>query len=184
MLAMVVFGEIASGKSTVSRFVADVTRCQMLSFGAMIREECGRMSILPTRASCQQVGYELFQRVGAAGIVRALLQHAGANPTDCFVIDGVRHCSVLNEIRMLFSPVFVIAVTARLEDRYERYKIRGESGEVLPIEEFVRISNHPIEAGIAAMFPEADVVIDSGVSQEQMLFAVRIALESREILPR
>lgn len=184
MLVVVVFGEIASGKSTVSRYIAEVTRCQMLSFGALIREECSRMSVLPTRASCQQIGYELFQRVRAAGIVHALLQHAGGSPTDCFVIDGVRHVSVLNEIRVLFSPVFVIAVTARLEDRYKRYKIRGESEEELPIEEFVRISNHPIEAGIAALFPEADVVIDSGVSQEQMLFAVRIALESGDILPR
>ena len=54
--AVVLAGQIASGKSSVAKHLAVVRSVPLVSFGILIRTTCQRRGIAATRVACQDVG--------------------------------------------------------------------------------------------------------------------------------
>ena len=171
-LAVVVVGPIGSGKSEVSKHIVSNCGGRLVSFGTLVRSECEKRQLSHSRATYQDVGLELFRSLGPGGIVGAAL--GGHVPHTLTVFDGVRHITVLEDIRSRFSHTFVLALKASKEECYRRYLMRSPD-ERISLQDFDEICAHPIEVGIEELCRHADLVIDA---ERQLPEACAVALQA------
>src|SRR5437870_2728091 len=96
-------GRIASGKSAVSRAVAERYAVDRVSFGDAVRGEAARLGLGESRATLQDLGEEL---IGAGwdafcSLVTDQVQWDGLRP---LVVDGVRHLGAIDALRRRAAP--------------------------------------------------------------------------------
>lgn len=160
MKAVVAFcGQIGSGKSTASNFLAREFGFQLVSFGDFVRQQLVLDGCPITRASMQDTGHYLYQSLGAARMVDGTLTHFGVRARSSVVFDGVRHPEVLTAIKQMAMISLAIYLDASRDERFRRCQER--QGYSLQIEEFDRIDSHPVESGIPDLAKQCDLIIDS-----------------------
>lgn len=117
-----------------------------------------------TRESYQKIGYELFTRLGAKKLLNLVMGNSDIKILQKVIFDGVRHISVLREIKNISNSVKVIFLEANESIRYFRYCDRKSTGTNVSLDDFRKIDNHPIEQGIQELLKHADHIIDASKS--------------------
>ena len=157
--ALAICGQIGSGKSTASKFVAREFGFQLVSFSDFVRNRLVQEGRQVTRDSMQHTGDSLYRSMGAAGLVGGTLAHFGAGVHGSVVFDGVRHSDVLTAIKQSAAMSFTIYLDASRAERFRRWQER--QGQSLPIDDFDRIDGHPVESGIPDLAKQCDLIIDA-----------------------
>ena len=157
--AIVICGQMGSGKSTVAAFLSSELSIQVISFGDYIRYIARRSSRPSTRSALQELGDSLYREIGAQGLLQGALEMAGVNDDEIVIFDGVRHIEVLSEIRRLAGKTVAIYLDASPEERYRRRRCQGSSG--LPRQEFDAIDRHSVELEVGDLADLCDFVIDA-----------------------
>ncbi len=122
-------GKIASGKTYVSKIIAEENnwlRCSTSDFLRDILHKNGEFS--PTREQLQEAG-EREIRKGWNNFARDFLGYAiSKKPGEYLVVDGIRHMEFLNEIRDIISPKKCLLIYLEIpsEILQERLLERGE----------------------------------------------------------
>ena len=173
--ALAICGQIGSGKSTASNFLASEFGFRLVSFGDFVRHQLTKDDCPVSRGSMQDAGHTLYKSLGASGMVHGALAHFGICADSTVVFDGVRHIEVLTAIRSEADATFTVYLEASRNERFRR--CRERQGLNLRIEDFDRIDGHPVEAGIPELARHCDLVIDTEVTlsgmQERLLREIR-----------
>jgi dephospho-CoA kinase len=159
--AVAVCGRTCSGKSSLVQFLSKRHSFETVSFGRCIRSEVSRRGLPDTRPALQETGYELFTTLGPAGLLELAVNTAQLRDGQRVVFDGVRDRSVLAEMRRICKRLHVVYVEAEEGIRYARYRLRGETGSGISLEEFRTMERHPIERGIDQLAEEAEITLET-----------------------
>lgn len=161
-----VCGQIGSGKSSIIREISKTYGWNTVSFGAYIKSQIAADH--PTRTDYQALGEMLFAARGPKGLLEDAIRF-GEPHSSTFLIDGVRHVSIVTELRRIYNDVVIIFLDVSDTQRYERFTRRDDTDSPMSYDDFVQICSHPIEQGILDLAKIADVVIDGNVDFEVVL---------------
>jgi cytidylate kinase len=152
---VLVCGSIASGKSSVAKEVSRVSRLPCLSFGDLIRQMAADQGSSDDREALQQLGHDLFERLGPEGMVDRLLSEV-EGPA---VIEGIRHLRVLDALQQRCEPCLVVFIEAdrptierRFVDRAHHSDVTIDSGRALA---------HPVESEVEDLRARAGFILDT-----------------------
>ena len=155
MLAVAFAGKLGSGKTTVTRSLAEALGWPRASFGDYVREVVRKQGLEETRENLQRVGTQLLERDRESFCTSVLLTcgwKAGQN----LIIDGLRHVETIEIIRKLVYPAAlkIVFISVPESTRLVRLQQRGE-GDVVTAE------RHPSEQQVgSAVYLCADFVIE------------------------
>lgn len=157
--AIVICGQMGSGKSTIAAFLASKLSKQVVSFGNYIRRLAQESGQPTTRDALQNLGQAQYQSLGATGLLHGVLHLAGVEEDQTVVFDGVRHTEVLAAIRRSAERTVAIYLEVSAEERYRRR--RCQSSHDLSPEEFQSVEHHEVEAETRMLAELCDYVIDA-----------------------
>ena len=152
-----VAGAIGSGKSELSRALADERGWSRVSFGGFVRGQAGARGVEPTRENLQALGEQLIDELGAQEFVRRVLSDYVA--ADVLVVDGVRHLPVDDELRKISAQYLLIFV--EVDDETRRRRLGDREG--LEVDLFA-IDRHSTEREVLLLRERADAIVDGADS--------------------
>lgn len=152
-------GQIGSGKSSVSRSLAENLKWPRAAFGDYLRKLAIERGLdADNRQVLQDLGQFLVAK-DSREFCRAFLLDGGFSPSINMLVDGVRHVSIQRDITVLVAPSEskLIYLRAGEGERLARVKSRpaGQS-------DFNRAQEHAVESQLRLDLPSvADAVIDA-----------------------
>ena len=157
-LSVMMSGRIASGKTSLAKRLSDRSAIRLVSFGSAVR---GMLPVSrdPTRRRLQDCGQRIMEAHGSEWLLRRALKLYGI-PLGCgarVIFDGVRHVSMVAEIRRISRISCVLFVDAGQDVRLARYRSRGRDGA----EAFRKADGHRVEAELGSIRHEANFVIEN-----------------------
>ena len=164
--SILVIGKINAGKTSLIKKISEHSGIPVTSFGYTIKNLIQIKN--PTRLQLQNFGYEKFTTDGARKMLNDAINFSKNDCEKNIIFDGVRHNTVLEEIKKISQKILVIFLDTDKKTRYERYKEYSEHN--ITFEEFQKIDDHPIEKGIEAMKQFSDIVIDSSNLTKEEIF--------------
>ncbi len=162
--AIIISGEICSGKSTLATAISTTTGKAVASFGGFLRNYCLVKNIEATRQNLQDIGESFIQKDPKLFLARVISYSQG---DASIIFEGVRHKSILTEISNGVELLKSIYIETNELTRHERYKAKHL--EDLSIEEFRIKCSHPVEREITLLKNVADIVLDGELSIQGML---------------
>lgn len=108
-------GKIGSGKSTISKEVANALGWTRASFGDYLRSRAKSSGFEQSREVLQEIGASLIEN-DPKEFCRAVLAHYKWNAGEPLVIDGIRHEEILEALRSLVAPLEVRLVFLEVPD--------------------------------------------------------------------
>lgn len=125
-------GQIGSGKSSISAAVAKCLDCQLTSFGDYLRAEIRRSGGDPlNRQVLQDFGQ---RRISEDPVVfcREVLAFGGFQPGQHFVLDGIRHVTIFDVLKIEARPskARLLFLAASDAARFARVKHRTDSEDL------------------------------------------------------
>ena len=164
----ILIGEISSGKTTVANALSErlgfsvtsTRRCVSNLIGvpdfesgsrANFQQEASRF--IHTPDGPKRLAHEIF--VDASG---------KSGPS---VIDGVRHSSTLDHLRIHFPNALVFFIETSRDAAYQYYKDRA--ARYIPIREFRQARHHPVEEQVSSLKHHADAYLFNGGSLDDLM---------------
>lgn len=158
-LSVALSGRIASGKTSLAKMLSDRLGIRRISFGSAVRHMLPA-SRDPTRGQLQDCGQRIMEAHGPEWLLRRALEQHDIT-LSCGVraiFDGVRHVSMVTEIRRISRVSCVLFVDARPDVRLARYMSRSRGGDA---KAFRKADGHRVEAELGRVRREADLVIEN-----------------------
>ena len=118
-------GMPGSGKTTLSTELARVLGVPRVGFGGYVRSVAIQQNLPIDRESLQRLGQSLIEE-NVSQFCENVLKNSNLLEADYFILDGIRHSSVLSYFRSNY-PLMFIYVTAPYETLKNRLKARGEA---------------------------------------------------------
>ena len=107
----------------------------------------------------QNLGDSLYQTLGPADLLEAVLIYERIGNNDSVVFDGVRHTKVLIEIESASDVTTSVYLKAGQVARYSRYRIR-EGLIDLSLTEFQAIDSHHVEVETAELSELCEITLN------------------------
>ncbi|HTE83618.1 MAG TPA: AAA family ATPase [Dehalococcoidia bacterium] len=177
--AVIICGGIASGKSSLARSIAVRLAYVTVSFGGLVSDSAVERGVPVSRGALQELGAQMISSMGVHSLVQAALHRAKAADGGDVVIEGVRHPSVLLELRTIADLSVSVFLKLDQRRRYERFALKDTDDPSISREEFTTFDNHPVEAETPELEPLADIVIDAAMAAGSVRDQVLEALASR-----
>jgi dephospho-CoA kinase len=159
-------GRMGSGKSSVTKVVADALQWQRVSFGDYVRNCVSSAGGDPeSRETLQDFGQRLATN-DPDGFCRAVLQSrefaAGAN----LVVDGIRHVDIYARISRMVAPSKAILLYLTVDDVELQRRIEARQEKVLEIQ---RAERHNVESDVvSSLAGMADLIVDASPPANQI----------------
>lgn len=134
-------GKIGSGKTSVSKEVASSLGWPRVGFGDYVRREVERRGGDPNcRTALQDLGQKLAEE-DPRQFCLDVLNSGGFVPGDNFVVDGIRHAHIFNELASIAAPsqARLLYLSVPDEELHKRNQSRKD------IQDSDRASEHPVE---------------------------------------
>jgi adenylosuccinate synthase len=159
---IVLSGRIASGKSTLARGLQERASARVFRTQDLLRSRLGPNA---ARDEMQREGARLDTDTSGAWVAEALAKELAAEDAPCIVVDSARQENQIEGIRRAFGAgvthVHLEAPREALELRFaERRDRPGEAGT------YEAAAADPVENAVDALSAVADVVVDTGRSNE------------------
>lgn len=149
-------GKIGSGKSSVSRAIAQQLGCQRASFGEYVRQLLSDSGGDPnSRADLQDFGQSLVNN-DARGFCEGLLSEVNYQAGDDLVIDGIRHVDIYNILTTILVPAKIILIHLEIGENLRRFRteLRGDDPSEIGI-----ASHHHVERDTILALPKKATAI-------------------------
>ncbi len=166
-LAVAFAGKVGSGKTTITRPLAEALGWPRTSFGDYVRKVVRERGIPVTRHNLQVIGTQLLEadpRAFCSSVLSNCAWKAGQN----LVIDGLRHTETVEVIRELVRPAAlrIVLISTPEATRTQRLKNRGEGS----VHTIASIDTHSSEQQITSVLGNlADLVIDGAKPTEMVV---------------
>jgi hypothetical protein len=99
--AIAISGRIGSGKSSVADLLSASLALPVLSFGTYVRSKSEPNA---SREQLQDLGAKLLDSLGPSGLVDAVLEFNGLDPSQPAIWEGLRHGTVFAALRRAYLP--------------------------------------------------------------------------------
>lgn len=171
-------GRIGSGKTSVSRAVADAIAAAWTGFGDFVRDQATAMGLDPTsRDTLQELGAKLIRDRGIPWLCIQVIGRASWDQRRPLVIDGVRHAEVLNEVTSQVSGHDTILVHLAFDSL--SYPARGG----LDDESRLRAEDHSTERDVLTVLPSrANLIVSSSKPLDIVVDTVLAYLRERRYI--
>jgi adenylate kinase family enzyme len=155
-----VAGRTRAGKTTLATALSHELDLPQTSFSSYVRATAVSRQLGATRQVLQDLGAEMIERLGPRGFVEGALDHAGLTPDDApFVIEGVRHVTVLEAMREVAAPLPVTLIYLAVSDEERNRRLAAEG---ISAAEGSQWEKHSTEYDVLhRLQAEADLVIDA-----------------------
>jgi dephospho-CoA kinase len=122
-------GKRGSGKSTLSKLIAEKYNCPYVSFGDYVRAEASCRNIIPSVSNLQIIGEGLMAQ--PYNFCNKVIASSSWKHGESLVIDGIRHEMVLDCLRKITSPskFILVSIISDEKERANRLTNRGESSK-------------------------------------------------------
>lgn len=162
-------GEMASGKGTISDYLAKKYNASCFKFSSPIRDVLERLHIEVNRRNLSETTTSLRKIFGEDFLVYTLIKDIKNDKNNIIVIDGFRK---LSEVRLFYNiPGFIlIYITADEKIRYERLTKRTENRDDnnKTFNDFKKDHKRKTEIDIPKIGKKADFVIDNKNSTREL----------------
>lgn len=151
-------GKVGSGKSSISQIIADKFKFQWLSFGNYVRIKATQEGIEHTRINLQDLGEKLLKEDIKQFCNNVLNQvDWGVEP---LVIDGLRHDTILQELRSIIYPNKIFHVHLNITDDIRSQRLLKT--RLIEIKDINAIDSHQNEIQVMANLGDtADIIINA-----------------------
>ena len=153
-------GEIASGKTEVSRYLLDSRGAGYHRFSNVLSDILYRLHLEDTRDNLQALGKSLREPFGEDILSEAVKKDIIADDSEIVLVDGIRYPSEARMVKSLGGRILYITAPARL--RYERSSKRASRGEEgNSFEKFLENDSKATERLISEAAKLADIRIEN-----------------------
>ncbi len=161
-------GKIGSGKSSVSKAVADVLGCRHASFGDYLRQYVAWHGGDPvSRKLLQDLGWSWIEQNPKSFCTNVLAAGKYMRGED-FVLDGIRHVEVLPYLERIADPSKLRLIFLKTYAELRRTRIRKRSANLL--EDFDRAGSHVVEAEMEDQLPKiAHAIVDGSLNMRDVI---------------
>ncbi|MBE7467631.1 MAG: AAA family ATPase [Anaerolineales bacterium] len=167
--AVAVCGHICSGKSSVIAHLSKSYNWNVISFGKYIRHLALTQGLSPTREVYQTLGQEVVSRGDPHQFLHQVIRF-NQPASEVHLFDGIRHVSVFDALRQVYDDTLVIFLDLSHEQRYRRFMARAaEDDPSLTYEEFLRLSDQPVERGISEIADLTDYRVDAAAPLQKII---------------
>lgn len=162
-------GEIASGKDTVGKYMADTYGALSLRFSQPLRDMLDRLHLEQNREHMATLSLHLRKAFGEDVLSKVMLADAEKNPEDIVVVDGVRRLPDIIHMETDEHFYFVFVETSP-EKRYERLIRRRQNADdaTKTLAQFEKDAKLETELQIRDLKDRADFVISNDGTLEEL----------------
>jgi dephospho-CoA kinase len=162
-------GEIASGKDTAGKYLAEKYQAESLRFSQPLRDILDRMNLPQDREHMAKLSLYLRKAFGEDVFSRVILAEAEKSDKELVVVDGVRR---LPDILHLESEkhFYFLYVEASPEKRYERLTKRRQNTDdaTKTPAQFEKDAQLETETQIRSLKERADFVVSNDGTLEEL----------------
>jgi len=173
-----IIGEMGAGKDTFCDFVKlNYQNVYFLRFSDALTDILKMFFDEVKREDQQWLSSALRERFGGDVLVKALVKKIEKISDGIIILNGVRRPDDFKALLSIGGKL--IYVTADVEKRWERVKVRGEKADDdVPFEKFVEMGKAEAESLITVIGAEADIKIENNGSKEDFYKEVKKAIDS------
>ncbi len=155
-------GQIASGKSTINKYLENKYQAKTLRFSTILRDILNRVYYPISRDSMQRMSTLLRKNFGEDVLSKVISEDAKKAKKNIISIDGVRRHADIKYLREIEGFV-LIQIQADPKTRYERLVERNENkgDSDKTYEEFLTDGQKEADAEIPEVMKTADETIDN-----------------------
>jgi cytidylate kinase len=178
-LTIAIIGKIASGKSSIASSLQKATGIPQVSFGSYLVHYSKEHDLPIDRHALQDLGAQFIKQSPEA-FLAAVIEHAQVG-SGSIIIEGIRHLSILEAVKVMSQNVLTVFIDATSETRYKRYYERSkESDATESYSDFLQKNQHPVEHQIDLLRSGCNLVIDSeNLSINEAVKQIELALQLR-----
>jgi cytidylate kinase len=173
-------GKLGSGKTTVSKLLAERIGARWNSFGDTVKRIARERGIPAEREALQALGAELVSNSPEAFCQRVVSEAQPSSGHD-LVVDGLRHTAILKHLQRILLPGTLIPVFVDVDEdiRLDRIKRRGG----LSIEDLRRLESHSTEVEVmAALRGSAQLTVDNSGAPADAVDNILVWLRATRLL--
>jgi len=159
--AIIIVGEICSGKTTLAELLSNEMSMPLVSFGKYLRAVYDIPGDTPVeRKRLQDIGDNLI-RTDPEAFLKAVIDYF-SDKSKTLVFDGIRHLQIFDAVFKMAINSYSAFLDIDYETRFHRYLIRENlQDSVSSRDEFSKISHHPVEVEIGAIKNKCDILLNS-----------------------
>jgi cytidylate kinase len=152
-------GQLGSGKTTVSRLLAERIGARWNSFGNTVKRIARERGITVERGALQALGADLVSNSPEAFCQR-VIREAEPPSRGGLVLDGLRHAAILKHLQQILLPSPVVLVFVDVDEAVRLVRMKQRGGAI--IEDLRRLESHSTEVEVmAALRGSADLRADN-----------------------
>jgi cytidylate kinase len=140
-------GKLGSGKTTVSKLLAERVGARWNSFGNTVKRIAQERGLPMEREALQALGEELVSNSPKAFCQR-VISEAEPSSGRGLVLDGLRHTVILKHLQQSLLPSLLIPVFVDVDEPVRLDRIQRRGG--LSIEDLRRLESHSTEVEVMA----------------------------------
>lgn len=156
---ILIAGRIGSGKTKISKAVADELGYRWNSYSTTIKNIARERGLPIVRDALQQLGQSLID-LDSEALTRRVLAEATPIRSGPVVIDGLRHSHIPKVIRGIIDPDELIVIFVDVDDSVRRARLRERDN--LTELQIDQAEEHATEVQVTTVIRElADYIVDN-----------------------
>jgi predicted NUDIX family phosphoesterase/dephospho-CoA kinase len=166
--ALVIVGEIATGKTTLCDALVGTSRFRRVSTRECVAEliDVKDFGTRDRTAFQEEAGKLVSTSEGTKRLAEAIAARIREDGTRIPLVDGLRNVGTLASLRELVPDIMVIFVDTPRDKALANYVAR--SGGRAGSQEFIQVREHPVEAEVPRLKHEADVLLYNGGRRDEL----------------
>lgn len=136
--AIGLIGTIGAGKDTVSDYIRDRYRFDVITMGDLVREVARERGVEANRDNLTAIQKEHVERFGGDYWIRKVVERVRQNRWEKVIINGIRRPVDAEVAKNSFgNDIVMVLVDADVKVRFSRLQRRGRVGDPKTMEEFM-----------------------------------------------
>lgn len=166
-------GQIACGKETVKKYIAQKHNTQDCRFSTSLRDVVKRLSIPESRENLQKLSTMLRAGFGEDLLAKVIAVDASKLDSEIVVIDGVRRMADIKYLKEL-PNFYLIKIEADRKTRFDRMVARNENtgDKDKTIEQFTIDQNNETEMEIPIVMDFSKISINNDGTFEALYLQI------------
>ena len=160
-------GSMASGKTSLSKEIANYFNWPRVSFGDFVRSVARNDGLDDSsREILQEVGESLIKE-NVVKFCEDVIKQIDWSPGQSLVIDGIRHEEVLKTLKKLVVPSKLFLVFIKINENTQNSRLKERS------EEYEKFKDHSTEKDVETILPKAaDLIVDGTDAIDALILEV------------